>query len=328
MDVVKDQYASSKLLAKALEKKGYVTFFDSNSRTLECKSPDGAIWKTKAAHITYPFNSDKVRRYSINKNLGYELARENGFSTPFTVHLDEGEILDEDAQTLLDRFGSLIVKPNNLSLSKGLTLDIKTPAQLQAAIKYARTFSPSVIIQQQVTGEEIRFAVLDGKVRAALLRQTAQVVGDGQSTIAELIEQENKVREKLVFEYISYPQLSAAIIDESILTDQRVPANGEVVKLGRSTMIRGGCSVYNVLDQVDSSYVEHVEALVAKLGAGFTVVDVFCKDYTQPASTSNHWLIEFNSAPVLKLFYGCRDGKHFDVVPLLADMIDRQLKQS
>ena len=328
MDVAKDQFASSRLLARALEAKDYTTFFDFNSRTIEFTSPKGALWKTSAAHISYPFNSSEVRRFSINKNLGYELAQEAGFSIPNTRYLADGALSDDEALQLLQNYKTLIVKPNDLSLSKGLTVNIKTTAQLKQAITYARTYSPSVLIQEQVVGEEIRFAVLNGKVRAALLRQTAQVVGDGHSTIAELIKQENKAREKLVFEYISYPQLTAAIIDESLMTDQRIPTQNEVVKLARSTMIRGGCSVYNILDQVDKSYVDKVEALVARLGAGFVVVDVFCTDFAQPAAPSNHWLIEFNSAPVLKLFYGCRDGNHFDIVPLLAEMIDNHLDES
>jgi D-alanine-D-alanine ligase-like ATP-grasp enzyme len=324
LKVTDDKYASSKLLSNAMLSMGYTVSFDEPSLVVTFASPSGAQWQTRADHIAYPFNSDEVRAYSINKNRAYDLAKSIGFSAPGTLFVTD-QASDDELLGMLQTYKKLIVKPNDSSLAKGLTIDITDLAQLKQAITYAKKVSSSVLVQQQVKGEEVRFAVLDGKVKAALLRRTARVIGDGHSTVAELIKQENKEREDLDFGYIAYPQLTDAIIDRAFLESSDIPAVDEIVELNHSTMIRGGCSVYNIFEHVDKSYIKLVEDLVAKLGAGFIVVDIFCRDFTVPATADNYWLIEFNTAPVLKLFYGCRDGKHFDIVPLLADMVDNHL---
>jgi D-alanine-D-alanine ligase-like ATP-grasp enzyme len=328
MGIIKDEHASYKLLARALEQKGYaIDVTEGRSVTATYTRPTGEVWKTRAAHLAYPFTSSKARSVSQYKNKAYELAEEVGFSYPSTVFVTDLPS-DETLESLLSRYKKLIVKPNNSSLSRGLTVNIETIDDLKKAIAHARKVTPNVLIQEQVKGEEIRFTVIEGKVEAALLRRTARVIGDGVSSISALIQAENELRKNLTFDYITYPLLSASLVGEERMQDARVPAKGEIVELSHSTMIRGGCSVYDILPEIHPSYIKQVENLVAKLDAGFVVVDVFCQAFDQPATPENHWFIEFNTAPVLKLYYSCRDGKHFDIVSRLADAIDRSLATS
>lgn len=327
MNVQDDAFASYKLLARALEKRGYSVAVNANPLTkVTFTGPAGASWTTKAANMRYPFNSEEMCRLSWNKNLAYEFVEKSDFSVPYTLKIEVGESRDDELAGALATFKKLIVKPNDASLSKGLTVGITTLSALKRAIEDARTVSSSVLVQQQVEGEEIRFTILDGKVVAAILRETAQVIGDGQSTVAQLIARENDARLWLQFECIGYPQLDETLIDSAFLHSDRVPDDGEIVKLSHSTMIRGGCSVYDVLSEVDTSYIQKIEAMAAKLDANFFVVDVFCKDHRQPAASDNYWFIEFNTAPVLKVYYGCRDDKQFDIVSHLASAIDNYLQ--
>lgn len=327
--VKNDPSATYALLEQDFKNRGYDIHETVTPETVNVSftSPAGAQWNMRADHIWYPGNSKEVREISIYKNKGYAVAQKAGFPVPFTYKVEEvidNNVLDD----MLRRYTTLIVKPEDSSLGKGLTIGITTRAQLTDAIAAARLVSSSVLVQQQVTGQEVRFTVIEGKVVAALLRETARVVGDGISTVAALIQKENERRSKLVFDVISYPLLDVSIIDKEMLHSTVVPANNEIIELASSTMIRGGCSIYNVLDAIHPTYITEVEKLVAKIGASFIVVDVFCSEYTAEASPENHWLIEFNTAPVLKLFYACRDGRHFDIVPRLVAMIDRRIHTS
>lgn len=325
MGVITDPYASYKLLAKALVAKGYkVEFSDEHSAKATFTKTDGATWQTRAAHITYPFNTERARKISINKALAYDFAKQAGFTVPFTKVVDTMPP-DDRLQQLIDAYHTLIVKPESSSLSNGLTLGVTEVNTLKKAITYAQAFSSRALVQEQVRGEEIRFAVVNGKVKAALLRQTARVVGDGISTIGALVAQENMQRRAIKCEYITYPELDERLVPKELLTNTRIPGKGEIVQLNYSTMIRGGCSVYNVTDEVDKSYIRQVEDLVSRLDTGFIAVDIFCQNFKELATNKNHWFIEFNTAPVLKLFYACRDGKQFDIVHDLADMIDAEL---
>jgi len=327
LSIKDDYFASYKLLERALLKKGYTTSFnETRPATVTFTSPAGVSWQTRAAHLAYPFNSERARDVCINKEKAYALATERNFPAPYTQLLSEA-ISETEAATLFDRFGALVVKPADSSLSRGLTVGVRDNDQLQRAIAGARSVSKNILIQQQVKGEELRFTLINGKVEAVLLRQTAQVVGDGRSTVRKLIAKENEARSQIRLEHITYPQLSETLVSPALLNSAEVPSVGEIIELNRSTMVSGGCSVYEILDSVDASYVREVERLVAGLDAGFMVVDVFCMDYTAEATAANHKLIEFNSAPALKLYYACRDGKQFDIVSRLVTLIDEYLQR-
>lgn len=326
MSIDTDVHASYKLLSAEFEKNDYaVAVFAEDDRTVvEFTSPHGKVWKTAAAHIGYPFNSRFVRDCSRNKEIATDFVAAKGMSVPETLHITSLPS-EDDIRGLLERHQTLVVKPSDASLSKGLSVNLTTVPTVLKAIDRAKEFSSAVIVQQQVVGEEIRFAVLNGKVVAALLRETPRVTGDGRLTVRQLIDQENKKRESLKFPFVSYPQLDASLIDATFLESDVVLSDGEVLELSGATMIKAGCSIYDVLPQIDKSYIAEVEDIVSDLGAGFIVVDIFLKDMTTPAQQNNYWFIEFNTAPVLKLFYGCRDGKMFDIVPLLFKAIDAHL---
>lgn len=326
-----DPYASYKLLRAEFLKKGYHVDEEMIDEHLfvTYTSPSGPMWRTSASLLKYPCIAETVRDISRHKETAYEYASARGVAVPFTHTLKSDETISEDVVSgLFSTYKKLIVKPSNASLSRGLTVNITSYDGLKKAIETARSVSETILIQEQVEGEEVRFTVIDGKVAAALLRQTPRVIGDGISTVAELIDVENSDRELLKFPYLSYPQLDDSIIPSEYLTSSQVLKTNEILELNRATMVKNGCSIYDVFEQVDRSYVATVEMLVADLDARFVVVDMFIKDYRKPQSKGDHWFIEFNTSPVLKLYYGCRDGRMFNIAPRLANSIDAGLQDT
>jgi D-alanine-D-alanine ligase-like ATP-grasp enzyme len=323
-----DPNATFRLLKKEFIKRGYTYIEELHGEQLYLTlvSPMDKSWSFYGSKITYPFTSAEVKKLSIHKEIASKYVEKQGISVPFTYFLATNvQLAGHEAEDMIQKYGTLIVKPANDSLSRGLTLNITNFASLNDAIKYSRQFKDGVLIQEQVEGEEIRFVAIKGRVEAALLRQTARIVGDGSSTIAMLIESENIARKSLSFPMISYPQLTDELIDPKLFTDITILPKNEIKELNRATMIKNGASVYNVIEKVHPTYIDAVEKLVRNLHTDFLVVDMFVKDYRAEKTDENYWFIEFNTSPVLKLFYGCRDGNMFDIVPLLADAIDEKL---
>ncbi len=328
MFIEDDPNATFRLLKKEFIKRGYAYTEDLHGEQLYLSliSPTGKAWEFYGSKITYPFTSVEVKRLSVHKEIATKYVENQGFSVPYTRYLVNNEQLtNHEAEDMIKKYGTLIVKPADDSLSRGLTLNITNSVSLNDAIKYSRQFKEGVLIQEQVEGEEIRFVVIKGRVEAALLRQTARIIGDGSSTIAMLIEKENNVRKSLSFPMMSYPQLTDMLIDPKLFTDITILPKDEIKELNRATMIKNGASVYNVIEKVHFSYTAVVEQLVESLHTDFIVVDMFVQDYRTEKKDDNYWFIEFNTSPVLKLFYGCRDGNMFDIVPVLADAIDEKL---
>lgn len=311
------------LLKNGLEKLGYVceTFFLDTLSFTQFTAPSGQIWLTETNKVGYPFNSSTARRISSLKHLSYALASRIGAQTPFTTTLDSRQNNSAQYQALLQQ-APLVVKPNSASLSHGLALNITTAETLDDAITAAGTFSDLVLVQKQLPGEEIRFMVVGNKVKAALLRQTPRLIGDGSSTLAELLKAENNDRQT---RGLQYPDLDQTIVDVSKLDMTAVPTVGAMIELGRGTMIARGASMFNVHHQVHPSYIAMAEKLAAAFGSGFVAVDMFISDYAEPLTDSNYAFIEFGMSPVLNLLYKCRDGQNYDILNDLIPLIDSRI---
>ena len=186
--------------------------------------------------------------------------------------------------------------------------------------------APVALVQSQFVGQEVRLTVINRKIRSALLRQKPQVIGDGKTTVKNLIEQENGARRALQHVQTPYPVLDDSLVPLDLLQSTVVPAIGEVVELSKSTMIRGGASMYEILPEVHSSYIQAVESAIQGLGDGFFVVDLMVASYSQAATPDNYIFLEMNLAPALTLYYSCRDSDHFPIVEdYLGPMLERVL---
>lgn len=277
-------------------------------------TPTGKSWITLCAVPTLPFQTRSSADIRANKLRSYAFAEMAGMRVPATISVHPGRYKDGKAMSMLQRHRKLIVKPYDSCQSRGLTTDIYDLEAVKSAIARAGEVSETVLIQEQVEGEELRMISVDGRIRAVLLRQKPQVIGDGTSTIAQLIERENIERTQIYGSIVAYPQLDESILPTELLMSGRVPAAGEVVKLSNKTMIRGGASVYNVITTVDPSYIAIVEKATMQFGEGVTCVDLMIKDFTAPANDSNYAFIEFNGNPSIAMCYSCRDGKHFAIM--------------
>lgn len=307
------------LLRDELLSRGY-TFVPAtpNKNYKQYISPNGKFSLTKTGHYDYPFVSESTTAICRDKTKSYELVDKLGLSIPRTLQTFDLQL----AKDFLDVYKRVIVKPVDSRGGKGLTLNITEHAQLEEAISYASINQHPPLIQEQFIGEEIRFTVIDGKVQSAILRRSPRVVGDGVSTVAKLIENENKVRETLIFPLLTYPQLSESFIPKEYFTDARIPINGEVVELSNSTMIRGGASFYGILDEVHESYTTLVEELASKVSSAFLVVDLMVKQWKNPVQPEDYVFLEFNTDPGLVVYTSLRGGDTPDVIGKIADLLD------
>jgi D-alanine-D-alanine ligase-like ATP-grasp enzyme len=279
---------------------------------------DGWMWLTPQKTVSYPFVTFAAARLSALKDLTYALAEQAGLVIPATLLTSEAT--PQQIAAFLERYAPIVVKPLQSHASIGLTLNVTTPEALQSALRLAEN-EKGILLQQQFKGEEIRVTVFRGRVVSAILRQTARVIGDGTSTIEELIAVENEARKTLVFEWLSYPQLDETLVQPGLLHSQSVPAEDEIIELNKVTMASGGASFYNVTDELHNSYKEAVLRFAATVNPEFMAVDIMATDYTQPLSADNYVFIETNTSPSLKLYYSVRDRKVYDIIPELVDGI-------
>jgi cyanophycin synthetase len=79
----------------------------------------------------------------------------------------------------------------------GVTADVRNSEELRAAFNRAVKAIPEeqsirVIVEKSISGSDFRLLCVNGRFVAATERRPASIVGDGYSTISELIDRENR----------------------------------------------------------------------------------------------------------------------------------------
>lgn len=129
-----------------------------------------------------------------DKFTSKQIMADNGLNVPQAILLEK-DMDQEDIEELASDFydKTLVVKPRNTNYGTGITVFSKpaTKEQVLNAIKYAFEFDTNVLIEEYVKGMEYRFLVVNGKCLSVAHRRIASVVGDGVSSIRQLIEAKN-----------------------------------------------------------------------------------------------------------------------------------------
>ena len=87
----------------------------------------------------------------------------------------------------------VVVKPLDGNHGRGVCLNLRTEADVREAFPIAQEQSRRgwVIVESFITGKDYRCLIIDGRVAAIAERVPAHVVGDGRSTVQELVDLTN-----------------------------------------------------------------------------------------------------------------------------------------
>ncbi len=96
----------------------------------------------------------------------------------------------------------VIVKPKIGSRGRHTTTNITSLEQFREAVNIGKKLSASLVVEEHLNGYVCRATVVQGKLLGFYRGGAATVVGDGKSTILELIEVKNKNRIERVGEIV------------------------------------------------------------------------------------------------------------------------------
>jgi cyanophycin synthetase len=230
-----------------------------------------------------------------HKQISHDFLKEEKVHEPSTALYQD----DEQALAFMERYGTIVVKPTDGGHGDGVTVGVKKPAALRRALKVARTHgrSGSVILQEQVGGDDVRILIVGGTYTAAALRIPAQVVGDGKHTVRELIDIENQDNGKRGKDYAKRLNFIDVIAAERYLGNKintLIPDADETVRVtGPANIGAGGTSV-NVTDEVPTIIRKRAERIADLLHLPTCGVDFMTTDVSDPES---YRYIELNACP-------------------------------
>lgn len=266
-------------------------------------------------HVEYIKNGNMTSKdnYVIplamaNKVVTKKILDQAGFPVPAGAEFAN----KEDALRYYGQVASsaIVVKPKSTNFGLGISI-FQEPASLadyEKALDIAFSEDSHVLVEEFVAGTEYRFFILDGKCEAVLLRVAANVVGDGQSTIRELVDQKNQdpLRgrdHRSPLEIINLGDIELLMLEQQGYTpDTVLPEGVQAFLRGNSNISTGGDSI-DMTDQMDQSYKQLAAAMATAMGAWACGVDLIIPDRTKPASKEepNCTCIELNFNPAMYL---------------------------
>jgi cyanophycin synthetase len=196
----------------------------------------------------------------------------------------------------------VVVKPSDGNHARGVTLDLRTRDDVAAAFSLAEAEGSDVIVERFVPGTEHRLLVVGGKVVAATRGEPVEVVGDGASTVAELVDQQMNSDPRRGWEH-QYPLTTIDVArDGGVQLELRrqgleagsVPAAGQRVLIQRTGNMAIDCT-----DDVHPE-VAHAVTLAARIvGLDIAGIDLVAHDIRRPLQAQGGAIVEVNAGPGL-----------------------------
>jgi cyanophycin synthetase len=227
-----------------------------------------------------------------------------------------------EAVRLLTRLGApVVLKPRRGRQGEHVVLHLGTPAEVEQAFAAAGS---EVVVERQLGGRDYRVLVVAGEVVAAAERIPAEVVGDGHSTVAQLIDRTNAdPRRGAGHSRV----LTRITVDDAVLRSlarqgsalDAVPANGATVRLRDIANLSTGGTSHDVTEWVHPDVLRLCLRVTALVGLDIAGIDLRLPDIAGPLAPAGAdeevtaGVIEVNAVPGLRMHLAPVRGRAHDV---------------
>lgn len=217
-----------------------------------------------------------------------------------------------DARPALDflrTHGRCVVKPAyGTGAGAGVTCDVRTLDDFVRAALSAVRYCPELVVERQLEGDEYRMLVLDGEVVGAVRRHPPSVLGDGSSTVTDLVVAENRRRvtagghEGL---FLLQLGLDACLtLRRQGLSPGSVPRDGQRVTVARAVNTGAAADCEPV--RPSSALAAAATAATRALGLRLASVEIATSRPDLGTTAPGAGVIEVNSTPGLTYHYHVR----------------------
>lgn len=282
----------------------------------------GCKQKRVEAAITSNTNSISVD-LAGDKDRTKKLLTTSGIPVPF------GEVVSDvgNLKSVIETIGfPIVMKPLNGNHGKGATINITNWPCAMTAFQRAQNFSEKVVVEKFISGYDFRILVIGHKLVAAALRKPAYVIGDGRSTIQELIDKVNadpkrgQGHEKALT-VIRVDDVTMELLAKNHCSLETVLPLGQEFFLKPTANLSTGGTATDVTDDVHPSNVSLFERISRIIGLDICGIDVMASDLKTPIKENGGAVIEVNAAPGFRMHIEPTWGQPRNVARHVVDML-------
>ena len=269
----------------------------------------------RTSHIAVELASDKEETNKILGALGLPVPRQRLVQTA-----------DAAVNAAAQLGGSVVLKPYNGNHGRGITIDIREEADIRAAFEEAHQISNSVIVETFQPGCDHRMLVVNGELVAATLRTPGCVVGDGESTVSQLLDVLNSnpdrgVGHEKILTQIKLDREAFDMLGRVGMDEHSVPAAGQIVQLRATANLSTGGTATDVLDIVHPDNRSMAERAVQAIGLDVGGVDFITPNIAESYKSAGGAICEINAAPGFRMHVSPSEGTPRDVAGPVVDML-------
>lgn len=239
------------------------------------------------------------------------------------------QYLDELEAAIADVGGyPIVVKPLDGNHGRGITINIDNWQDAEEAYDRASAAAKtrSVIIERYYQGSDHRVLVVNGKVVAVAERIPAHVLGDGRSTVADLIEITNRDPRRgdghaNVLTKITVDKTAIAVLERQGYHLDTVLREGERAFLRDTANLSTGGIAIDRTDDIHPENVWIAQRAVKTIGLDIAGLDVVTPDITRPLRELDGVIVEVNAAPGFRMHAAPSEGLPRNVGAAVLDML-------
>lgn len=245
------------------------------------------------------------------------------------IPVPRGRIIrdQEDLENAIERLGyPLALKPIAGNHGRGITTNVKNMEDAIEALRIAKEHSRRVIVEQFITGFDHRVLVINYKFEAAAVRKPACVVGDGKSTIQQLIDKVNEdprrgFGHEKVLTAITVNDQTVNFLKDQNLTIESVPKKGDEILLKPTANLSTGGTAEDITDQVHPSIITMCERVARIIGLDICGIDIMAPSLFRPMKETGGAILEVNAAPGFRMHLEPTHGLPRNVAEPVIDML-------
>ncbi|MEO0409284.1 MAG: cyanophycin synthetase, partial [Cyanobacteria bacterium P01_A01_bin.135] len=222
--------------------------------------------------------------------------------------------LDELKQAIEDVGGyPIVIKPLDGNHGRGITINIDSWDWAETAYDAARAVSDGVIVERYYRGRDHRVLVVNHKLVAVAERVPAHVVGDGRSTVDELIQQTNQDPRRgeghdNVLTRITVDRTAWEVLEQQGFNLDTVLEEGEICYLRATANLSTGGIAIDRTAQIHPENAWIAERVSRLIDLDVAGIDIVTEDISKPLREVDGVIVEVNAAPGLRMHIAPSEG--------------------
>ena len=239
-----------------------------------------------------------------NKTVTKKVLEEKGVKVPRGEEFNTIEDAKIKAHNYINK--PIVIKPKSTNFGIGINI-FPEGANLEDiihAFEIAFKNDNTVLIEEFIKGKEYRFLVINDEVVGILHRVPANVIGDGEKSITELVEVKNQdpLRGKgyvTPLEKIRLEENAELFLKQQGKNFDYIPKKDEIIYLRENSNISTGGDSVDYTDDIPQKFKDIAVNAAKAAGAKICGVDMMLEDYSD--ENTNYAIIELNFNPAIHI---------------------------